>query len=230
MSKKLNCTGLACISLVLAACGGKDYGREPSDAYLNLKEDNLKECHSNGDYIYTPDDSAYLAGCQIVTGLVYIQPHGSNVTLQDYHLDELVHIEGALHIADSTSLEDVEGLNKLQSVSDQILILYNAALQNIDALANLESTHTLLINSNPVLTSISLDGLKSIDGEAQIGDNDILQRIEFAGLESVGNFNISSNSELTSVDFPSLTYAKAVGVWNPLMNEEDYAQLTAFLE
>lgn len=220
--------GVAC--LLLSGCGSENHVQGANeDGFTLVNGELLKTCQVDGKFIYTPEDASHLEGCQLVKGVLYLQPNNEHVSLESYHLEDIQQIDGELHISDSTSLQNLNGLDDLQRLNGRLFILYNEKLEDISALAGLKGARDALINSNPALKRIALPKFGVLESEMQIYFNESLESIEFASLEKVGSLSISSNYELTRVDFPSLEKVDEVIVAaNNKLN--DFAQLASFME
>ena len=216
--------------LLLQACDGQ--GIEIGDIngfdYTIVDGVPLKTCISNDGYIYSPDDSAYLAGCQLVKGLVYIQPHGDKTSLENFHLNEIVRIDGDLHIADSTSLTSLDGFDELTTLNGRLFILYNEQLEDMSAFHNLSHVgDAVLINHNPMLKAITLPALSSEVHEMQIVGNDSAEAVVFESMKEFGSIGISGNQMLSRVAFASLERGQTLTVTaNFQLAELDFPALT----
>lgn len=130
-------------------------------------------------------------------------------------------IPGTMAIVSNAALVNVDGLSSLRAVwregslNTGITIESNASLRNISGLSGLELIGAgrgsyLDIESNPVLESISLSSLRSVQGNLggsiRINNNALLTDLDgFSSLESVrgglsASINITNNARLQNID------------------------------
>jgi len=114
---------------------------------------------------------------------------------------ECTDLEGQVVISGS-NISNLNGLSKVTSIGNWLIIEYADSLLNLSGLDNLNSTGGLLIWFNLKLTSMSgLDNLISINGHVLIGENDSLQ--DLGGLENLnsigGSLDIDYNTRLNNI-------------------------------
>lgn len=200
-------------SLTLMACGGRgDLSDLAIEQYTDAEGNPLVVCHNTTTIIYEPQDAAHLEGCQVILGTVYIQPQGEHASLSEFHLDEVVHIEGHLEIADSNSLETIDGLDNLESVSDAVLILYNTQLTAATGFPKLKQANYVQVNLNDALTELAFPKLVET-GNIVVSANESLERIQFPSLTTITeSLVVTSNVALTNMAFPAIASVDEVAV------------------
>jgi hypothetical protein len=139
--------------------------------------------------------------------LGYVKIMGSDISNLN-GLSALTSIGGYLAITYNTALTSLSGLEGLTYVGGTLSIEYNYVLTNLNGLEGLTSTggSGLWISDNPVLTSLGLESLVSVDGGTQGGylsitNNALLADISgLEGLMSIArDLRIITNSSLTSL-------------------------------
>jgi len=190
-------------------------------------------CGEPGDRVGTDESVAALAGCNIYRGDAISL---SSAVTDLSPLASLRVIEGSLESPGfNADLETLEGLEQLQSVGEftfsrdglrrvsGVSNLYEvkghfklfslANLTDLDGLENLQSTGTLDVMINPVLTNIDgLSGLQRVDGDLRIEGNPELMELDgLKRLERVtGDLYIQGNPKVPSSEIDRLLERVAV--------------------
>lgn len=103
-----------------------------------------------------------------------------------------------LHITGNTSIENIDGLQKITSIANFLTISENDKLQNIDGLSNLISVDgRLTVNKNPLITN--LNGLSSVEivgNTITIRENEALY--DFCGIKMLLEIGGYSESYITT--------------------------------
>ncbi len=121
-----------------------------------------------------------------------------------YDLTALAAVTSANYVGiyDTVVLQKLDGLEGLTTVKD-LRLANNAGLKGLDALSSLESvTDELIIESNPLLTSLS--GLQKVTGEVgriRLENNDaLLELSQLASITQASFLTIDDNDSLESLD------------------------------
>ncbi len=223
MNRPLVCSlGLLLAGLV-AACGGNDSkpsqecGDECADVgpdaaanddVLDMGDADIeREVSDTTDDVATPEDSATDGdGASdgegdaevVVCGEMdnYINIGG------DEDIDAIAHctdLLGTLRFGD-TIFEDIDGLERLRTIDEYLILFRNRQLVSIDGLVGLERVGGVVsIRYNAALpTLVGLGALASVGG-IEVQGNDVLTSLE--GLSSLqvvhGDLNISRNPQLS---------------------------------
>jgi len=162
-----------------------------------------------GGSIGTPEQAAAFAGCEVVAGDLTIQ--GSGVR-ELGTLSELVHVSGALVIAENPNLETLSGLERLSAVGS-LQVRDNASLESLSALESLSLASSVTIANNPDLRSLSgLEGLEKLD-RLEIRSSGLRDTHGVEGLRSVGELVIAKNRSLISLGgFGNVTHAGSIRI------------------
>ena len=122
-------------------------------------------------------------------------------------LDSLIHIGGALWIGDygsgNDSLIDFEGLENLESVGENIVIVNNNSLVDFTGLNSLKSAFYIDVVGNDYLKNfVGLESLDSLNYSLGVKNNDKLKSLDgLNNLRFVGsNIRINNNDSLTSLE------------------------------
>lgn len=133
---------------------------------------------------------------------LYIADNPSLLTLSG--LENLEYVGGELYIKGNDALISLSGLENLTTVNGTFCyILENNSLVDLNGLGSLTSVNFLLIERNPVLTSLTgLNNLNNIEVALHIHKNDSLSNLN--GLEILtyikGDLIISNNKNLTDLE------------------------------
>lgn len=148
-----------------------------------------------GGSIGTPEQAAAFAGCEVVAGDLSIRGSG----LRELGaLSELVHVSGALVIADNAKLETLSGLERLSAVGS-LEIRDNSTLESLSALESLSLASSVTIAKNPSVRSLSgLEGLEKLD-RLELSSNGLYDTRGVEGLKSVGELVVAKNGALISL-------------------------------
>ncbi|MBA3540141.1 MAG: hypothetical protein H0T79_10980 [Deltaproteobacteria bacterium] len=153
-----------------------------------------------------------------------------NTRLPNLHgLEAFVNLHTTLAITNNVALEDLSGLHNLVTSNRALTIRSNPRLANLTALAGLRAVSALeisgngglptidlpqldkvdfrlLINTNAVLTSVSLPMLTTLGGFAQLDGNGALVTIDAPQLVTSGGLLVTNDTSLVSVTMPKLTF------------------------
>ncbi len=117
-------------------------------------------------------------------------------------------IEGDVNIHSGGMINNLNGLNVLNSIGGTFLIHHNANLPNLSGLENLISIGGDLIinNNNSLIYLIGLEGLISIGGNLYIWDNALINLAGLEGLISIGgDFGIGPSTLISLTGLEGLT-------------------------
>lgn len=190
----------------------------------NFKYTQINGSLSIGNPFGEPNDINDLSALSVLESVQELWIHDCN-QLQSLHgLEKLKEIANGVYIDNNAKLENMQGLNGLESVGDyritnnpallnleglenlrdafDLEISYNDNLQNLQGLESLEAIVFLELSDNKSLTNIK--GLKSMQSPTYsiiINNNSALKDLQ--GLENIQEvdeaFYISNNSSLTSL-------------------------------
>lgn len=124
-------------------------------------------------------------------------------------LSSLVSVTGEFKVGPTGALENVEGLNALQSIGEKLIFIENDVLVNLDGLSSLENVGGLKVQSNQALTNLTeLTSMTAIEGDLMLYNNVLLPAIDgLSTIESIaGNVTISYLPKLDNLnDLTGLT-------------------------
>jgi len=104
-------------------------------------------------------------------------------------LNQITEVGEDLYVTNCASLIDLEGLNNLNTVVKNLVIRQNNILENINALANLNSARVMTISFNPLLNSLEgLENISSLVGGLFIEEGSIGNLIPLSNLTQVGGY------------------------------------------
>ncbi len=150
--------------------------------------------------------------CKSVAGDVKIEEKSAGSIVSLKSLSQITNIQGALIINGNRNLVDLQGLDQVIAVKS-LQITANASLQDLQALKSLATvTQSLRIANNLSLQSVlGLDQITQILGDLSISDNDLLVSLEgLKALQYVGeHLIITSNASLLNLE--GLENLEAVG-------------------
>jgi hypothetical protein len=203
---------LALVLALLPACfssrGGDTSASCPTDrsVELGLQEDVHK-----------------VAGCPLLQGIVVRT--GAPIDLSP--LKELEEISGDLTIGPTVGL-DGAAFNELLRVGGTIRVASNNSLRGL-FFPRVESIGRMEVESNVVLTTVSMPRVQTVRGALVIADNSSLELISAPLLQTVGKeLVIAGHGQLNLVELGQLARAEAVRVeGNPKLAPEVVEQLTS---
>ncbi len=165
---------------------------------LNADEVGITEasCPTVFSADYNEDVDAFnLLGCTTLE-VLYVGTDVTNVNFTNLVSVNVVSVQAAK----LTTL----AFDELASVDD-IVVQHNDVLTSFTAPLLTTATRSFIVNSNPLLTAISIPSLISVGTVFWLTGNSILSSSSFPALTTVGlDFNTSSNPLLTAISFPSL--------------------------
>ena len=175
----------------------------------------------NGGIFMTQTELETLRGCIEIEGDVHIMNFDGKPDFSVF--DSVEEIEGDLNIDSCDELEKISGFNKLKKIRGTLLISSNPKLTTITGFSiltdiigvgfvnQLYSTSlapgSFMIMDNDSLQSIiNFTALANVGGTFQLGNNEMLSRINMPSLEYIGqDFIIEENNSLVSIsNFPTL--------------------------
>lgn len=105
------------------------------------------------------------------------------------------------------------------SLTEEVRIKGCVKLRNVN-LSLVRSLIDLTIEDSPVLESVDLSGLTSIEGTTSIMGNDQLRSLDFAALNNIaGDLTVLRNNLLRSLNFPVLIKSYNIGIFYNLSLE-----------
>lgn len=147
-------------------------------------------------------------GCEVIEGDVRIT--GDDITSLE-PLRALRKVGGFLAIL-KTKLENLQGLNKLESIGDAFVLMENNQLLNYDGLDRLETIETTFSTSqNSILQSMEgLNALLQVNGTIEITGNDQLLNISaLKNIQKLPGLSITGNKSIKTLD--GLNGLKSIG-------------------
>ncbi|HUM46387.1 MAG TPA: MopE-related protein [Chitinophagales bacterium] len=143
-------------------------------------------------------DVTDLSGLEGITAVGSLSIQNSSLTSLN-GLDNLVSISYDLHV-EGSSLANIDALGNIGSVNS--LEVLQTQLPNLDGLSGLASIgQSALISDNSLLTNVDeLNNITSIPGSVTIRSNPQLTHVGLNGLVSAGDFEISSNNQVSDLD------------------------------
>lgn len=153
-------------------------------------------CPDGVTLVASRGDLARLAGCATLRGLTVRSGAAFDVSA----LRALTTITGDLVIGPTVAIEDVH-LGELRVVGGAIRVVGNGLLRRLH-LPSLERAGAVMIDGNPVVTTIALPRLQIVHGALHITDNAALELIDLAALATV-------DQELVLTGDPGLSLVEA---------------------
>jgi hypothetical protein len=141
-------------------------------------------------------------GGNLIIGSTWFEYDYTNFQLFSLEgLDNLQSVAGNLLIINNYSLENLNGLENLVSVAGKFIVSYNFSLESLTALVNLDSIGDYIyIGPNAALTSLTGLEPSFFQSDLSIGGNGAL--VSLAGLDKFppfqANLSIAGNGALTS--------------------------------
>lgn len=139
--------------------------------------------------------------CTVITGNLRIGVESGNSNITDIsQLYHLTTVTGNVFISYNSALQNLAGLDNLSNIGG--LFIQNNGLKNLNGLSSLTNATNLLIGYNNLLTNINgLSGLTSVTGSVIIQSNNALTNIN--GLNNLttvtGILTIKDNSTLSNI-------------------------------
>jgi len=209
-----------------AEAGGGTTGSEPSGSTFLPTADGLDDGSEDG--APTPDPTVCienraisyleinsiqdLAGVEVVRGPLHLKnmTHDKLQWVQCLRrVTDIQDLSGSLFIEDSIALTDLDALQHLESVSGALQIWDNPALDNVHGLSSLTNAERVIINRNPVLTSVA--GLEHVVTQVvDLADNPRLPNATFSAVSELDSLWVDDNARLAGLSFPQLTRAESV--------------------
>jgi len=149
-------------------------------------------------------DLERLRGVQVVEGKLEILESALGADALAA-LSSLETVAGDLAVEGNRKLGSLEPLKSLREVEGNLYLGFNDALATLD-LPRLERVGgALILEGQPDLSEIRLDGLKVVGSYFDIHENDSLARVSLASLATVGGeLSVRDNPELDVFDAPAL--------------------------
>jgi hypothetical protein len=196
--------------VVLTGCGAA-----PASPAVPGCPDGVMLVASRGDLVR-------LAGCATLRGLTV----RSGAALDVSELHALTTITGDLVIGPTVAVEDVE-LPALRTIGGAIRVVGNGLLRRLH-LPELEQVGAVVIDGNPVVTTIALPRLQTVHGALRITDNAALELIDLAALATVDReLVLTDNPALSLVEAEQLRHAGAVSIDAPRLPPDVAERLRA---
>jgi hypothetical protein len=169
-------------------------------------------CPDGVTLVASRGDLARLASCATLRGLIV----RSGAALDVSELHALTTITGDLVIGPTVAIEDVH-LGELRAVGGAIRVVGNGLLQRLH-LPRLEQVGQILVDGNPVTTTIALPRLQVVHGTVHITDNARLELVDLSALVSIDQDLVLANDpSLSLVEAEQLQHAAAVHVDVPAL-------------
>lgn len=122
---------------------------------------------------------------------------------------------GKTHIILSGNISDndaaIKITNELGSNTQFVLIQNTTNLTTID-LTGITELIDLKILNNTNLTSVNMSNLSTIYTSCDIGNNPMLNNINFNSLSTTGDTYLHNNNALPTLSFPSINYAQSISI------------------
>jgi hypothetical protein len=157
-----------------------------------------------GDLFVTSNDALAsveaLGGIAAVGGTVWV--YNDPVLSSLDGLDGISHVGGNLRVEDNDILASLDGLNGVTAVGGSLTIWHNAALASVTGLAGLVSVGGLVfVGGNPVLTSLDLHDLATVEETLGIWNNQALAVLGLDGLETVQCTGVAEGETCLNVQY-----------------------------
>jgi hypothetical protein len=167
-------------------------------------------------------DLVRLAGCATLRGLTV----RSGAALDVSALRALTTITGDLVIGPTVAIEDVH-LGELRAVGGAIRVVGNGLLRRLH-LPKLEQVGAVVIDGNPVVTTIALPRLRTVHGALRITDCAALELIDLAALAAVDQeLVLTGDPGLSLIEAEQLRHAAAVSIDAPRLPPDVAERLRA---
>lgn len=167
-------------------------------------------CTDGVTLVVSRGDLVQLARCGTLRELTVRSGAALDVSV----LRALTTITGDLVIGPTVAIEDVR-LDELRAVGGAIRVVSNGLLQRLH-LPKLERAGAVVIDGNPVVTTIALPRLQTAHGTLRITDNARLELIDLSALVLIDQDLVLVNDpSLSLVEAEQLQHAAAVHVDAP---------------